>query len=421
MRMSTPALAQTTREEEHYRSRTAASRRYFVEARKYLPGGDSRSTLFYQPYPAVMDRGEGCVLFDLDGNRLLDFTGNHSSLPHGYGHPAIIAAVEEQLRKGTAFPGASDPQLHFAQLLCRRIPSIEQVRFTNSGTEANEAAFKITRMTGRSKIISTEGAFHGRSMGALALTHNEKYRIPFEPLPGEVIFVPYGDAAALAAAVDQTVAAVVLEPIQGENGVVVPSEGYLAKAREICDQHGALLWMDEVQTGMGRCGSWLVHVDEGVTADIVTVAKGLGNGFPIGACIATGPTSQLLGPGSHGSTFGGNAVAAIAGLAVIAVIERDGLLDHATALGDHLSAAINGLEHRLITGVRGRGLLQAVLLAEPIAAAVVDAALAVGFVINAPRPDVLRLAPPLIISAGELDSFIGLLPSLLDQVTEASQ
>jgi acetylornithine/N-succinyldiaminopimelate aminotransferase len=296
-----------------------------------------------------------------------------------------------------------------------------RVFFTNSGTEANEAAFKITRMTGRSKIISTEGAFHGRSMGALALTHNERYRIPFEPLPGEVIFVPYGDAAMLASVVDDTVAAVVLEPIQGENGVVVPPEGYLAQARDICDQHGALLWMDEVQTGMGRCGSWLLHVDEGVVADIVTLAKGLGNGFPVGACIATGSASRLLGPGTHGSTFGGNPVAAIAGLAVIAVIERDGLLDHAKALGDQLTEAILGLNHRLINGVRGRGLLQAVLLAEPIAPALVDAALAAGFVVNAPRPDVLRLAPPLIISAAELDSFVAVLPSLLDQVAEASQ
>jgi len=172
---------------------------------------------------------------------------------------------------------------------------------------------------------------------------------------------------------------------------------------------------------MGRCGSWLVHVDEGLTADIVTVAKGLGNGFPVGACIATGPASRLLGPGSHGSTFGGNPVAAIAGLAVIAVIERDGLLDHAKALGDHLARVILELDHRLITGVRGRGLLQAVILAEPIATAVVDAALAAGFVINAPRPDVLRLAPPLIISAAEIDSFIGVLPSLLDKAAEESR
>jgi acetylornithine/N-succinyldiaminopimelate aminotransferase len=372
----------------------------------------------------VFVRGEGCYLWDAEGRRYLDLLSGLAVNALGHAHPTVLSAVTGQIATLGHVSNffATPPQVALAERLSRMTGASEaRVFFTNSGTEANEAAFKITRMTGRSKIISTEGAFHGRSMGALALTHNEKYRIPFEPLPGEVIFVPYGDAAALAAAVDQTVAAVVLEPIQGENGVVVPSEGYLAKAREICDQHGALLWMDEVQTGMGRCGSWLVHVDEGVTADIVTVAKGLGNGFPIGACIATGPTSQLLGPGSHGSTFGGNPVAAIAGLAVIAVIERDGLLDHAAALGDHLSAAINGLEHRLITGVRGRGLLQAVLLAEPIAAAVVDAALAVGFVINAPRPDVLRLAPPLIISAAELDRFIGLLPSLLDQVTEASQ
>ena len=372
----------------------------------------------------VFVRGEGCYLWDAEGRRYLDLLSGLAVNALGHAHPTVLSAVTGQIATlgHVSIFFATPPQVALAERLSRMTGASEaRVFFTNSGTEANEAAFKITRMTGRSKIISTEGAFHGRSMGALALTHNEKYRIPFEPLPGEVIFVPYGDAAALAAAVDQTVAAVVLEPIQGENGVVVPSEGYLAKAREICDQHGALLWMDEVQTGMGRCGSWLVHVDEGVVADIVTVAKGLGNGFPNGACIATGPTSQLLGPGSHGSTFGGNPVAAIAGLAVIAVIERDGLLDHANSLGDHLSAAINRLEHRLIPGVRGRGLLQAVLLAEPIAAAVVDAALAVGFVINAPRPDVLRLAPPLIISAAELDRFIGLLPSLLDQVTEASQ
>jgi acetylornithine/N-succinyldiaminopimelate aminotransferase len=372
----------------------------------------------------VFVRGEACYLWDADGRRYLDLLSGLAVNALGHVHPTVLSAVTGQIATLGHVSNffATPAQVALAARLGSMTGAAEaRVFFTNSGTEANEAAFKITRMTGRSKIISTEGAFHGRSMGALALTHNEKYRIPFEPLPGEVIFVPYGDAAALASAVDETVAAVVLEPIQGENGVVVPADGYLAKAREICDQHGALLWMDEVQTGMGRCGSWLVHVDEGVTADIVTVAKGLGNGFPIGACIATGPASRVLGPGSHGSTFGGNPVAAIAGLAVIAVIERDGLLDHAKALGDHLTESILGLDHRLINGVRGRGLLQAVLLAEPIAAAVVDAALAAGFVINAPRPDVVRLAPPLIISAAELDSFISVLPSLLDQVAEASQ
>lgn len=371
----------------------------------------------------VFVRGEGCYLWDADGRRYLDLLSGLAVNALGHAHPTVLAAVTGQIATLGHVSNffATQPQVALAARLCAMAGATEaRVFFTNSGTEANEAAFKITRMTRRSTIISTEGAFHGRSMGALALTHNPTYRLPFEPLPGEVIFVPYGDAEALASVVDERVAAVVLEPIQGENGVVVPPAGYLAQAREICDRRGALLWMDEVQTGMGRCGSWLVHVDEGVTADIITVAKGLGNGFPVGACIATGPAARLLGPGSHGSTFGGNPMAAIAGLAVIAVIERDGLLAHARTLGDHLNTAIMGLDHRLITGVRGRGLLQAVILAESMAAAVVDAALAAGFVINAPRPDVLRLAPPLIISATELDRFVRSLPALLDQVAGES-
>ena len=371
----------------------------------------------------VFVRGEGCYLWDAEGRRYLDLLSGLAVNALGHAHPTVLSAVTGQIATLGHVSNffATPPQVALAERLSR-MAGVDEARvfFTNSGTEANEAAFKITRMTGRSKIISTEGAFHGRSMGALALTHNSKYRTPFEPLPSEVIFVPYGDSEALASVVDETVAAVVLEPIQGESGVVVPPAGYLSKARQICDQYGALLWMDEVQTGIGRCGSWLVHVDEGVAADIITVAKGLGNGFPVGACIASGQSSRLLGPGSHGSTFGGNPVAAIAGLAVIAVIERDGLLEHAKALGDHVSAAITKLRHRLITGVRGRGLLQAVILDKPVAPAVVDAALAAGFVINAPRPDVLRLAPALIISAAELDRFINVLPSLLDQVAEES-
>ena len=374
----------------------------------------------FGPPKRVFVRGEGCYLWDAERRRYLDLLAGLAVNALGHAHPTVLSAVTGQIATLGHVSNffATPAQVALAERLSRMTGADEaRVFFTNSGTEANEAAFKITRLTGRRTIISTEGAFHGRSMGALALTHNPKYRLPFEPLPSEVIFVPYGDPEALASVVDETVAAVVLEPIQGENGVVVPPNGYLARAREICDERGALLWMDEVQTGMGRCGSWLVHTDEGVTADIVTVAKGLGNGFPVGACIANGPVSRLLGPGSHGSTFGGNPVAAIAGLAVIAVIERDGLLDQAKALGDHLAAKIMELDHPLISGVRGRGLLQAVILTEPIAAAVVDVALAAGFVINAPRPDVLRLAPALIIGAPELESFINVLPSLLDQVT----
>jgi acetylornithine/N-succinyldiaminopimelate aminotransferase len=368
----------------------------------------------------VFTRGEGCFVWDADGRRHLDLLSGLAVTALGHAHPTVLAAITGQLATLGHVSNffATPAQVALAGRLTELTgTSGTRVFFTNSGTEANEAAFKITRMTGRTKIIACEGAFHGRSMGALALTHNPKYREPFMPLPGEVVFVPYGDAEALAAATDDGVAAIVLEPIQGENGVVVPPAGYLAAAREIADRHGALLWMDEVQTGMGRTGSWLAHVDEGVRADIVTIAKGLGNGFPIGACLAAGPAAGLLGPGSHGSTFGGNPVAAIAGLAVIAVIERDGLLANATAMGEHLVESILGLGHPMITGVRGRGLLRGVTLAEPIAPAVADAALDAGFVINAPRPDVLRLAPPLVITADLLDFFVAVLPGLLDDAS----
>ncbi len=289
-----------------------------------------------------------------------------------------------------------------------------RVFFTNSGTEANEAGFKITRMTGRTKLIAMDGSFHGRSLGALALTSNPKYREPFEPLPGVVEFVPYGDAEALAAALDETVAAVIVEPIQGENGVVEPPSGFLAQARELTASVGALLWIDEVQTGIGRCGAWLASSDSGVTADIVTFAKGLGNGFPVGACVATGAAASLLGPGSHGTTFGGNPVAAAAGLAVLNIIERDGLLERVTAAGERLASRVMALGHPQVTAVRGRGLLRGVVLADPIAPAVADAALDAGFVINAPRPNVLRLAPPLVIGDADLDRFVAALPGFLD-------
>lgn len=259
-----------------------------------------------------------------------------------------------------------------------------------------------------------DGAFHGRSLGALALTSNPAYREPFEPLPGEVTFVPYGDVDALADELDETVAAVIVEPIQGENGVVESPAGYLQQVRELTAKAGALLWLDEVQTGIGRCGDWLASTEAGITGDIVTFAKGLGNGFPVGACVATGAAASLLGPGSHGTTFGGNPVGAAAGLAVLGIIERDGLLERATAAGDRLAAAITALNHPLVDHVRGRGLLRGVVLTEPIAAAVADAALAVGFVINAPKPDVLRLAPPLIVSDAELDRFVAALPALLE-------
>jgi acetylornithine/N-succinyldiaminopimelate aminotransferase len=381
----------------------------------------------FGPPKRVLVRGEGCYVYDADGRKYLDLLAGIAVNALGHAHPFVLSAITSQLATlGHVSNFFSTPaQVALAERLAEFVvvndPSVlARVFFTNSGTEANEAAFKLTRRTGRTKLVSTDGAFHGRSMGSLAITSNPKYRDPFAPLPGDVTFVPYGDVAALQAVVDDTVAAVVLEPIQGENGIVMPPEGYLQAARKITEQAGALLWIDEVQTGIGRTGAWLAHSADGITADVVTLAKGLGNGYPVGACIATGAAADLLGPGSHGTTFGGNPVAAIAGLAVLAVIERDGLLEHVTAAGEHLAAAVMALQHPLIAEVRGRGLLRGIALNAPIASAVADAALEEGFIINAPRPDVLRIAPPLIISTGQLDTFVAALPALLTAAQEAS-
>ncbi len=369
----------------------------------------------------VFVRGEGVHLWDADGNRYLDMLSGLAVNALGHAHPQVIGAISAQLSTLGHVSNffATPTQIGLAEKLAAfatgNDPGREaRVFFTNSGTEANEAGFKITRRTGRTRLIAMEGSFHGRSLGALALTSNPAYREPFEPLPGEVIFVPYGDADALAAVLDDRVAAVIVEPIQGENGVVEPPSGYLAKVRELTQTAAALLWIDEVQTGIGRCGDWLASASSGVTADIVTFAKGLGNGFPVGACVATGAAASLLGPGAHGTTFGGNPVAAAAGLAVLGIIERDGLLARVRTAGERLARGILDLDHPLISTVRGQGLLRGVVLTEPIAAAVADAALASGFVINAPRPNVLRLAPPLIISDADLDAFVAALPTLLE-------
>jgi len=374
----------------------------------------------FGPPQRVFVRGAGVHLWDADGNRYLDLLAGIAVNSLGHAHPEIVDAISAQLATldhvSNFFATPTQVALaeRLAQFVTQNAPGTPaRVFFANSGAEANEAAFKLTRRTGRTKIVAMEGSFHGRTTGALAITHNPAYREPFEPLPGVVEFVPYGDAAALAAAVDETVAAVVIEPIQGENGVVEPPDGYLAEARRITSAAGALLWLDEVQTGMGRCGDWLASTASGVTADVVTLAKGLGGGFPIGACVATGAAGELLQPGQHGTTFGGNPVAAAAGLAVIRVIERDGLLAHVRAAGDFLERSLTKLPH--VEKVRGRGLLRGVVLDEPIAANVVRAGLDGGFVLNAPRPTVLRVAPPLIISIDELRTFVDALPGLIDQ------
>ena len=363
----------------------------------------------------VFSHGEGVYLVDVDGNRYLDLLAGIAVNSLGHGHPAVTAAITSQLSRLGHVSNffATENQVRLAERLSEAAGGGARVFFTNSGTEAIEAAFKATRLTGRTKVVAMEGSFHGRTMGALALTHTPKYRAPFEPLPSGVEFVPFGDLEALANAVDETTAAVLLEVIQGENGIVELPEGYLEQARRITREAGALLWVDEVQTGIGRCGELLLHRADGVVADLVTVAKGLGNGFPVGACIATGDAAHLIQPGNHGSTFGGNPVAAAAANAVLDELEA-GVLDNVAEVGDWFVAAVEALQHPLINHVRGRGLLLGIVLTADIGPAVVDAALAAGFVINAPRPNVLRIAPPLVITPAELQPFVDALPRLLE-------
>ncbi|SHJ56445.1 acetylornithine aminotransferase [Tessaracoccus bendigoensis DSM 12906] len=364
----------------------------------------------------VFARGEGIHLWDTDGNRYTDLLSGLAVNALGHAHPGVTTAVAGQLDQLGHVSNffASEPQIRLAERLAA-FTGVEPTRvfFTNSGTEANEAAFKLTRLTGRTKVVVMEGSFHGRTMGALALTSNPKYREPFEPLPGEVFFVPFGDESALRAAVDNRTAAILLETVQGENGVVPAPEGFLAAARRIADDAGALLWIDEVQTGLGRCGDYLAHRADGITADLITMAKALGNGFPIGACLATGRAAELLHPGQHGTTFGGNPVAAAAGNAVLDALES-GVLENARATGAWLVRALGELSHPQILEVRGRGMLLGIVLREEIAARVSDDALDAGWVINAPRPSVLRVAPPLIATPEDLAGFVDALPALLD-------
>ena len=363
----------------------------------------------------VLVRGEGPYVWDVDGNRYLDLLGGIAVNALGHAHPAILDAVTTQL--GTLGHVSnfftSTPQIELAEQLLQLIGTEGRVFFTSSGTEANEAAFKATRRTGRTTIVAAEGSFHGRTMGSLALTSKEAYRTPFEPLPGDVRWVPYGDADALADAVDGTVAAVLLEPIQGEAGVIEPPDDYLPAARRITSEHGALLWIDEVQTGIGRTGEWFAHAPSGVAPDLVTVAKGLGGGIPIGAFIALGDAATLLQPGNHGTTFGGNPVATAAAQAVIATIEGDGLLENARTVGEQIRSAL--ADHPLVAGTTGRGLLVGIVLTRPISADVQRAALDAGLIINNPTPDRLRLAPPLILTADQAEGAVKTLRTVLDE------
>lgn len=395
-----------------------------------LAGRYSRSMIGVFGTPQrVLVRGEGTHVWDADGKEYLDLLGGIAVNALGHAHPDVVAAMTKQagtlVHVSNFF--ATPTQIELAERLLQlaQAPEGSGVFFTNSGTESNEAAFKIARRTGRPRILALEKSFHGRTMGALALTHKEAYRAPFEPLPGGVEFLPAGDVAALEAALAPgDVAALVLEPIQGEAGVLPLTEEYLRAARELTARHGALLILDEVQTGVGRTGEWFAHqAIEGLQPDVMTLAKGLGGGFPIGAVLTYGEhATGLLSPGQHGTTFGGNPLGAAVSLAVLGTLAEDGLLGSARTLGTQLQARILELAGRdpRITGVRGAGLLQGITLAAPIAPQVVVAALEHGFILNAANPSTLRLAPPLIITDEELGSFVEALPALLDAAERAA-
>ena len=377
----------------------------------------------YGTPPLALAAGEGAVVTDVDGKTYLDLLGGIAVNILGHRHPAIIEAVTAQLNTLGHVSNlyATEPGVALAEALVGHLGAPARVFFCNSGAEANEVAFKITRLTGRTKVVAAQNAFHGRTMGALALTGQQSKREPFEPLPGFVTHVPFGDVDALADAVGDDTAAVFLEPILGEGGVVVPPDGYLAQAREITRRHGALLAIDEVQTGVGRTGQFFAHSHDGITPDIVTLAKGLGGGLPIGACLAIGPAAELMTPGMHGSTFGGNPVCAAAALAVLRVLDEENLMDNAGVVGNKLQHEIESLAHPLVDYVRGRGLLRAVVLTAPHAKAVELAARDAGFLVNAAAPDVIRLAPPLIITADQIDGFVAALPGILDAAEMAAR
>lgn len=376
----------------------------------------------FGPPKLTLVRGEGAHVWDSDGKEYVDLLGGIAVNTLGHAHPALVAAVTQQVSTLSHVSNffTTPQQVELAERLLTVTAvdgAVGRVFFCNSGAEANEGALKLTRLTGRTHVVAMEDAFHGRTMGALALTSKAAYRAPFEPLPGHVTWVPFADTEALAAAVTDETAAVVIEPLQGEAGVNVAPTDFLVAAREITERHGALLWLDEVQSGMGRTGTWLASHPSGVVPDIVTLAKGLGGGLPIGALIGFGRAATLFEPGNHGTTFGGNPLSCSAALAVLATIEEEGLLERAAAVGERLRAALRA-DARVLE-VRGVGVLVGLTLARAVAPAVVAAAQEAGWIINATGPDRIRFAPPLVITDADLDAFLQIWPTLLDDAMAA--
>ncbi|MFN3339680.1 MAG: acetylornithine transaminase [Dietzia sp.] len=385
---------------------------------------DSALMRNYGTPPLELVSGRGVTVTAADSREYVDLLGGIAVNALGHAHPAVVDAVSRQVAE---LGHVSNLYIHPTVVaLAERLESLlavdEPVRafFCNSGAEANEAAFKIARRTGRSRILAAENGFHGRTMGALAMTGQPAKREPFEPMPAGVEFFPYGDIAALTALVDLApgdTAAVIVEPVQGEGGVVEPPEGFLADVRSLCSEHGILMIVDEVQTGIGRTGAMFATRRAGVVPDVITLAKGLGGGLPIGACLAVGAAGELLTAGQHGTTFGGNPIACAAALAVLDTIETDDLIPHVDRLGKIIAAEIECLDHPLVDHVRGRGLLLGVVLTAPLAKAVEGAAREAGYLVGATAADVVRLAPPLILTEEQVARFVAGLPGILDAAT----
>jgi acetylornithine/N-succinyldiaminopimelate aminotransferase len=385
-----------------------------------------RDAMFsYAPTPLlVLDHGEGARVWDVDGIEYLDFLAGIAVNALGHAHPVFVDAVSRQAAKLAHVSNyfASAPQLELAERL-KRLTGGDAVFFANSGTEAIEAAVKVARRTGRARILSLEKSFHGRTTGALSITGKPALREPFEPLLSGAEFLPT-TIEALEAAMGDDVAALVVEPIKGEAGVLDLPPGYLAAARDLTTRHGALLILDEIQTGAGRTGDWFAFQHDGelpgATPDLVALAKGIGGGFPIGALVAFGAARDVLKPGDHGTTFGGNPLATATANAVLGEIERADLVGNARRMGERIRSGLATLGSTAVTDVSGRGLLIGIGLAGPWAGAVATEALARGLIVNAAAEDRIRLAPPLTIDEHDVDRFLDLFSQALAAATEGS-
>jgi acetylornithine/N-succinyldiaminopimelate aminotransferase len=374
----------------------------------------------YGCMPLAFVRGQGAHLYDGDGNRYLDFFCGLAVTSLGHGHPRVVRAIKEQAEKLTHASNVfhTEPMARLAARLGHAFGD-GRIFFGNSGAEANEAALKLARRWGhanggRFEIISTQGSFHGRTFGTLSATGQEKYHEGFQPLVPGFKLVPYDDVGAIERAIDDKTVAIMVEPIQGEGGVVMPRPDYLVRLREICDRAKLLLIVDEVQTGMGRTGKLFGYQHSGIKPDIITLAKALGGGIPIGAMVARAEIASVLTPGTHGSTFGGNPVACAAALAVFDALEQDGAIDNAATIGQYLMSRLREIAKECpdVREVRGQGMIIGLSLKHP-AKPVVDACLRERLIVNGTADTILRLLPPLILTREEADTGLAIIERAL--------